>query len=70
MKKEKEQVYTLSQELLSCRGPSLSYSVFLYEQMTLFKLKSLKEGRPHQLFTVPQFLDTLLKVVSPRKYVM
>ena len=27
--------------------------------MTLFKLKYLKEGRPHQLLIVPLFLDTL-----------
>ena len=35
MQKEKEHMYTLSQELLSCRGPSPSYSIFLYEQMPL-----------------------------------
>ena len=49
----------MSQELLSCRGPPPSYSVFLYEQMPLSKLKTLKEVRSHQLFTVAQFLDTL-----------
>ena len=27
--------------------------------MTLFKLKDIKEGRPHQLVTILQFLDTL-----------
>ena len=52
-------MYTLSQKLLSCRGPYPSYLVFLYEQMTLFRLKSLTEGRDHQLVTIPQFLDTL-----------
>ena len=59
MQKEKYNMYTLSQELLSCRGSYPSYSVLLYDEITLYNLKYLKEGRPHQLVTVPQFLDTL-----------
>ena len=43
MKQEKEHMYALIQELLSCRSPSPSYYVFLYEKLTLFKLKDLKE---------------------------
>ena len=49
MQKEKDQLYALFQEIMSFRAPSPSYQVFLYEQLTLFKLKALKEGRPYQL---------------------
>ena len=52
-------MYALIQELLICRSLSPCYFVFLYEQLNLFKLKALKEGRPHHLVTIPQFLDTL-----------
>ena len=45
MQKEKEQMFTLTQKLLSCRAPYPSYPVFLFEQMTMFKIKALKEGR-------------------------
>ena len=49
MQKEKEKLYALFQELIIFRAPYPSYPVFLYEQLNLFKLKSLKEGRPYQL---------------------
>jgi len=42
---------------LACRGPSPSYLVFLYEQLTLFKLKSLTKDRPHKVVQVFDFLD-------------
>ena len=58
MQKEKNQMYDLVQELLSYRAPSPSYWVFLFEQSNLFKLISIKEGRPYQLVTYSQFLDS------------
>ena len=61
MQKEKDQMYALSRELMSSRDPSPSYLVFLYEQMNLFKLKSLKEGRPYQLTPFSQFLETFVE---------
>ena len=42
MEKDKEQMLTLTHELLSYRAPSPSYHVFLFEKMTLFKIKALK----------------------------
>ena len=53
MQKEKEQMLTLTQDLLSCRAPSPSYHVFLLEHMTLFKIKDLKKGRPWKIVTPP-----------------
>ena len=51
-------MYILIQELLSYRAPSPSYSIFIFEQTTLFKIRSLKEGKPYHIMTTPQFLDT------------
>ena len=39
---EKDQLYTLSQELIGTRAPSSSYPVFLFEQFIWFKLKDVK----------------------------
>ena len=55
------QLYTLPQELMSSRYPSPSYPIFLYEQLTLFKLKALKEGRPYKLASSAQFLETFME---------
>ena len=54
-------MYTLSRELMSSIYPSPSYLVFLYEQMTLFKLKAMKEGIPYQLKPSVQFLETFVE---------
>ena len=54
-------MHILIQELLSCRAPSPSHPVFLYERMVLFKIRALKEGRPYQLFSTPKFLETFIK---------
>ena len=55
-------MYTLSRELMSSIYPSPSYLVFLYEQTTLFKLKSLKEMViPYQLKLSVQFLETFVE---------
>ena len=58
MQKDKEQMLTLTQELLICRAPSPSYPVFLFEHMTLFKIKALKEGISWEIVTPSQFLET------------
>ena len=56
--KDKEQMLPLTQELLSCRDPYLSYPIFIFEQMTLFKIKDLKEGGSWKIVTPSQFLET------------
>ena len=63
MQKEKDQLYSLSRELMSFRAPSPSYPVFLYEQFSWFKLKELKEGRPYEVASSTQFLETFMKIV-------
>ena len=61
MKKEKEEMYALSQELLGTRVPSSSYPVFLFEQFVWFKLRAVKEGRSFEITTSAKFLETFLR---------
>ena len=61
MQKKKYQLYTLSWDLMRSRAPSPSYPVFLYEQFTWFKFKSLKEGRPYEVASSTQFMETFIK---------
>ena len=61
MQKEKDQLYILSQELLSTMEPSPSYPVFLFEQFIWFKLKAIKEGRPYEMETSVHFLETFME---------
>ena len=58
MEKDKELMLTLSHELFSCKPPSPSYPIFLFEHMTLFHIKDLKEGSTSQVVTPSQFLET------------
>ena len=67
MQKEKDQMHILSQELMSSRAPSPSYPVFLYEQFTWFKMKELKEGRPYEVASSDQFLETFMKSSFTKK---
>ena len=72
LKEEKYQLgkdmYSLIQELMSCRAPSPSYPMFLYEQMVLFKIRALKEGIPYQVFSTPKFLDTFIMIDFSDQY--
>ena len=61
MQVEKDQLYTLSQELLSTKASSPSYPVFLFEQFIWFKLKAVKEGRPYEMATSAQFLEIFME---------
>ena len=70
MQKEKYQLYILSLELMRSRDPCPSYPVFLYEQFTWFKLKALKEGRPYEVASSAQFLDTFIQSSFTEKNVL
>ena len=60
MQVEKDQLYTLSQELLGTKVQSSSYPVFLVEKLIWFKLRALKEGRPYDIATSAKFLEIFL----------
>ena len=52
MQVEKDQLYTLSQELLGTRVLSSSYPVLLFKQFIWFKLRAVKEGRSYEITTL------------------
>ena len=58
LQKNIQTMYNLVEQVLICRIPSPSFSLFLYEQMTLFKIKVVKEGRPHKIELNFDFMDT------------
>ena len=60
MQVEKDQLYTLSQELLGNRVPSSSYPVFLFELFVWFKLRYVKEGRSYEIENLVKFLETFM----------
>ena len=55
---------------MSSRDPSPSYPVFFYEQYTWFKLKALKEGRPYEVESSNQFMDTFMESNFTEKYLL
>ena len=61
MQVEKDQLYTLSQEMLGTRAPSSSYPVFLFEEFIWFKIKDIKEGRPYEIETSAKVLETFME---------
>ena len=62
-----EKMYNIIHELLSGRAPSPYYSVFLYEKLTLFKIKSLMEGITYQFVTYSHFLVGFVHTDFPKK---
>ena len=60
MQVEKDQLYTLSHELLGTRVPSSSCPVFLFKKFIWFKLRAVKEGRSYEIATSSKFLETFL----------
>jgi len=48
----------MTQQVLICRKPSPSYSIFLYEQLALFTMKALEKGRPYKIHKFREFLET------------
>jgi hypothetical protein len=51
-------MFDLAQKLLAARKPSSNYSLFLIERLTFFQIKSIKEGRPHAVLNLADFVRT------------
>jgi hypothetical protein len=51
-------MFDLAQKLLAGRKPSSNYSLFLIERLTFFQIKSIKEGRPHAVLNLADFVRT------------
>ena len=51
-------MFELFQRLLAIRKPSFNYATFLRERLTFLQIKAVREGRPHQVVTSEQFMQT------------
>jgi hypothetical protein len=53
-------VFDLMQKLLATRKPSCNYSLFLMERLTWFQIKSIIEGKPHEVIQSTDFIKTFV----------
>jgi hypothetical protein len=53
-------VFDLMQKLLATRKPSCNYSLFLMERLTWFHIKSIIEGKPHEVIQSANFIKTFV----------
>jgi len=51
-------IFELVQRLLATRKPSFNYSVFLRERLAFLQVKAIRDGRPHEVSTPQQFIET------------
>jgi len=51
-------IFDLVQRILATRKPSFNYAVFLRERLTFLQIKAVRDGRPHQVTTSEQFIET------------
>jgi len=51
-------MFSLAQKLMATRKPSVNYSLFLAERFIYFQLKAIKNGRPYELMTAGNFVET------------
>jgi hypothetical protein len=56
MKMDKEQMFSLAQEVMACRPPASSYSLFLHERFLLFCMESIKNEISYKIENGVQFL--------------
>ena len=59
LKADKEQILNLAQEVMACRPPASSYSLFLHERFLFFYLESIKKEISHEIEDGVQFLQIL-----------
>lgn len=51
-------MFELVQRILATRKPSFNYAVFLRERLTFLQLKAVRDGRPYEVITSYQFIET------------
>jgi hypothetical protein len=61
LRQEKNVMHMMKQQVLICINPSPSYFVFVYEQLTLFKMKAIMEDHPHKITLIPEFLENFFQ---------
>jgi hypothetical protein len=63
-------IFDLAQKLLAARKPSYNYSLFLMERLTLFHIKSIKEGRPHAVLNPTDFVKTFAEAFAMDQHLL
>jgi hypothetical protein len=63
-------IFDLAQKLLDTRKPSYNYSLFLMERLTLFQIKSIKEGRPHVVLNPTDFVETFAEASAMDQHLL
>jgi hypothetical protein len=53
-------IFDLMQTLMATRKPSCNYSLFLMERLTWFQIKSIIEGKSHEVIQPTDFVKTFL----------
>jgi hypothetical protein len=51
-------VFDMIQQLMATRKPSCNYSLFLMERLMWFQLRSIIEGKPHEVISSIDFIQT------------
>lgn len=51
-------IFDLVQRVLATRKPFFNYAVFLRERLAFLQIKAIRDGRPYQVATPDQFIET------------
>lgn len=63
-------VFYLVHKLLATRKPYSNYSLFLAECIAFFQIKAIKNGRPHEVFTPEQFVETFTEASTSDQHLL
>ena len=58
LKDRLSEMFELFKRTLATRKPSFNYATFFRERLTFLQIKAVREGRPHQVVTSEQFMQT------------
>jgi hypothetical protein len=53
-------IFDMMQQLMATRKPSCNYSLFLMERLMWFQIKSIIEGKPHEVISSIDFIKTFV----------
>jgi hypothetical protein len=53
-------IFDMMQQLMATRKPSCNYSLFLMERLMWFQIKSIIEGKPHEVISSIDFINTFV----------
>jgi hypothetical protein len=52
--------FDMMEKLMATRKPSCNYSLFLMERLMWFQIKSIIEGKPHEVISLANFIKTFV----------